>query len=146
MQEPNTDLLSRIIAEHMSEGIVLMDAQGHVVWVNPAFTRISGYGLDDLQGKRLADVLEGLATTQESKGTLAHAIATQTRCTLDVVNYSKAGQAYISEINISPITDNDGSLTHYVAVQRDVSEERTLKQKSIDFNAYQRALDLQAIV
>lgn len=140
------DVFSRLIVEHVCDGIVLTDDKCKIVWINPAFTRMSGYELEDLLGKKPADVLQGPDTSPESTAALGRAIALREPCKVDIVNYSKAGEAYTSEINLSPMFDADGALTHFVAVQRDVTEERALAQESVDFKAYQRALELQAIV
>lgn len=146
MPEPDTGLMAKLIADHVSDGIVLTDAEGKVVWSNPAFTRMSGYDLKDLFGKKPGDVLQGERTSLESKSKLAASIATKTQCQVDIVNYTKDGKDYITEINLSPIFDDNGKLTHFVAIQRVVTSERALAQESIDFKAYQQALDQQAII
>lgn len=146
MQQSENAVIATLIAEHICDGIVLTDAKGEVVWINPAFTRISGYEMSEMVGKRPGDLLQGVDTSAESKAALANAISTRTRRTIDVVNYAKDGRAYTSEINIAPILDSSGTPTHFVAIQRDVTTERSAAQESIDFKAYQRALDQQAIV
>ena len=146
MTAPDTDILSRLIVDHVSDGIILSDARGLVIWVNPAFSKMSGYDLVDLQGKRPADVLLGPETSPDSRSALETAIATRTSCRVDVLNYKKSGGTYLSEVNLSPIHAEDGTLTHFVSVQRDVTQERAHAQDSVDFKAYQRALEMQAIV
>jgi diguanylate cyclase (GGDEF)-like protein/PAS domain S-box-containing protein len=143
---PDDALFAALIAEHVCDGIVLTDAKGEVVWINPAFTRISGYELSEMLGKRPGDLLQGADTSAESKAALAEAIRTRTPLTEDIVNYSKAGVPYISEINISPIFHESGELRFFVAVQRDVTSQRSDAQESTDFKAYQQALNQQAIV
>ena len=117
-----------------------------MIWVNPAFSRMSGYDLPDMLGRRPAEILQGHDTSHESRAELGNAIATRTPCRTDIVNYKKSGARYIAEINLSPIFGPDGTLTHFVAVQRDVTKERAIAQENVDFKAYQRALEMQAIV
>lgn len=145
MSFPDDALLALLIVEHVCDGIVLTNAEGRVVWINSAFSAMSGYDLSDMLGKRPGDLLQGVLTGTDSKAALANAIRQQKSATVDIVNYSKSGQPYISQINIAPIFSN-GTLTHFVAVQRDVTTHRRLAQESIDFKAYQKALDQQAIV
>ncbi|MDE4276803.1 EAL domain-containing protein [Phaeobacter gallaeciensis] len=145
-QEVKSDALSRLIAEHVRDSIILMDALGRVVWVNPAFTELNGYALEDALGKKPSELLCGSATTLESSKALAKATSERSVIQVDVVTYKQSGQTYVAETKRIPIVDHDGELIHLVDIQRDVSEERALKQDSIDFKAYQRALDLQAIV
>ena len=145
-QEVRSDALSRLIAEHVRDSIILMDAVGRVVWVNPAFTELNGYALEDAMGKKPSELLCGSATTLESSKALAKVTSERSVIQVDVVSYKQSGQTYVAEAKRIPIVDHDGELIHLVDIQRDVSEERALKQDSIDFKAYQRALDLQAIV
>ncbi|MEL7463507.1 MAG: EAL domain-containing protein [Pseudomonadota bacterium] len=138
--------MARLIVEHVRDGIVLTDANGFIEWVNPAFTRMSGYELQELVGRRPASVLQGPGTTRESKAVLRRAIDARSPCETDIVNYSKSGEPYISQIRLSPVIAEDGELIYFVAIQRDVTKERHLAQDSVDFQAYQRALEMQAIV
>jgi diguanylate cyclase (GGDEF)-like protein/PAS domain S-box-containing protein len=62
------------------------------------------------------------------------------------VNYHKDGTAYVAEISMGPILDETGTLTHFVAVERDVTAQRQLAEESVDLHAYRRALEQQAIV
>lgn len=139
-------ILARLVVEHVNDGIVVTDAQGFIAWINPAFTKMSGYTLAELKGKRPGEILQGDATSSESREKLAKAIKAKSSCVVDIVNYSKNGVPYTSEINLSPIRDDQGELIYFVAVQRDVTRLRESAQESIDFKAYQRALDQQAIV
>jgi diguanylate cyclase (GGDEF)-like protein/PAS domain S-box-containing protein len=139
-------LLSNLVTDHVSEGIVLTDAYGDVVWVNPAFERLSGYSLEEMRGHRPGDILQGDATTEESRAILSAAIRDRVPCHTDIVNYHKDGTAYVAEISMGPILDETGTLTHFVAVERDVTAQRQLAEESVDLHAYRRALEQQAIV
>jgi diguanylate cyclase (GGDEF)-like protein/PAS domain S-box-containing protein len=137
---------AKLVTDHVSEGIVLTDAHGDVIWVNPAFERLSGYTIEDMRGHRPGDILQGDGTTEASRRVLAEAIRTRTPCTTDIVNYRRDGSSYVSEISLRPIFDEAGAVSHFVAVQRDVSDQRRLAEESVDLHAYRRALDQQAIV
>lgn len=139
-------VFAALVVEHVRDGIVLTDARGLVVWINPAFTRMSGYDLADIRGRRPGDVLQGPLTTPESRTALAGAIRERVARTVEIVNYSRAGHAYIAQIDLAPIFDADGKLSYFVAIQRDVTREHGLAQESTDFKAYRKALDQQAIV
>jgi PAS domain S-box-containing protein len=87
--KPCSELLARIIAEHVCDGIVLTDIEGLIVWVNPAFTTLSEYELDELLGKRPGDVLQAPRRAPESRAAMAAAIARKEFIKVDVVNYTK---------------------------------------------------------
>lgn len=146
MTDVDTGLLAKLITDHVSDGMMLTDANGKVIWINPAFTRISGYDLKDMKGKRPGEILQGERTSSESRKKIAKAIAAKAHCKVDIVNYAKTGDEFISEINLEPVFDQNGELTHFVAIVRDVTSQRRLAQVSIDFMAYKQALDQQAII
>ena len=50
------------MAQKTQNGVIITDAQGCIEWVNEAFTRISGYVLEEMQGKKPGDVLQGPQT------------------------------------------------------------------------------------
>jgi two-component system cell cycle sensor histidine kinase/response regulator CckA len=112
--------------EQAAEAIVMIDPQGCVIYVNPAFERISGYDRSELIGRD-----PGLLATTDGDGedppwtTLSGDQVW--RGTL--VNVRKDGTEYELETVISPIFNAAGGLVCRVAVQRDVSHERALERE-----------------
>jgi PAS domain S-box-containing protein len=101
-----------------------LDAPGpEIVFVNPAFTRMTGYEAAEVLGRspRLMQgprteraVLDRLVADLRAGGTFAG----------ETVNYRKGGEPFRIEWQITPVRDGAGRTTHYVAVQRDVTERR----------------------
>jgi diguanylate cyclase (GGDEF)-like protein/PAS domain S-box-containing protein len=139
-------LFARLVGEHVSDAIILTDASGIVVWINSAFSRLTGYDLNELVGKRPGNILQGKESCLESRKTLASAIYNHTLCCVDIVNYTKSGKQYIAEVNLAPIFDQHQNIEYFIAIQRDVTAQRSPSQESIDLKAYRKALDQQAIV
>jgi diguanylate cyclase (GGDEF)-like protein/PAS domain S-box-containing protein len=109
--------------EAAANAIVITDAEGNIQWANPAFTRLSGYGLDELQGENprlLKSGKEDLAFYQA----LWAAIASGEVWRGEVVNKRKNGTLYHEEKTITPVRDTYGALTHFVAVGIDISERK----------------------
>lgn len=142
----NSKLFAQIAFEHARDSLILTDEKGLVIWINNAFSRMSGYQLDDMLGKKPGDVLQGPLSSAKSKKILSSAVKSGKSCTTDIVNYQKSGKQYLAEIILSPIYNSKNQLKYYVAVQRDVTLQRAQSQESVDFRAYRRALDEQAIV
>jgi PAS domain S-box-containing protein len=91
-----------------------------IVYVNPAFTEMTGYTSDEVVGKSPA-VLQGPDTDAAvlkqlradlSEGRLFHGRA---------VNYRKDGSTFMMEWKIAPIRDDSGGVSHFLAIQRDAS-------------------------
>ncbi|MEM1265907.1 MAG: EAL domain-containing protein [Pseudomonadota bacterium] len=146
MEHPDAILVSKLITDHVADGILLTDPDGLTVWVNPAFSALTGYTIEDLAGQSPWAVLQGVDAAHEDLCPLGMAIERHEACSVDIPSYRKDGTRSLSQINLSPILNDLGELTHFVAVQRDVTEHHAAKEARIDFDAYRRALDLQAIV
>ncbi|ABS01837.1 putative PAS/PAC sensor protein [Kineococcus radiotolerans SRS30216 = ATCC BAA-149] len=90
-----------------------------LVWTNPAFERVTGYGREVLgQNCRF---LQGPGTDREAVARIRRALETGDTVTELLLNYRKDGTAFWNEVVISPVHDADGRLTHFVGVQSDVT-------------------------
>jgi len=106
----------------VSNGIVITDRAGKTTWVNPSFTSMTGYTLQEAQGKEPGDLLRsgrhGVSFYQE----LWDTIQTGSVWNGILVNRRKDGSEYHEAQRISPIIDSAGEITHFVSVREDVSE------------------------
>ena len=112
--------------EQTAESVVITTPDGTITYVNPAFERVSGYTAAEAIGQNprlLQSGVQGPDFYREMWETLgAHRTWAG-----ELVNRRKDGTLYIEEATISPIRDPDGSLTAFVAVQRDVTAIRELE-------------------
>jgi two-component system cell cycle sensor histidine kinase/response regulator CckA len=112
--------------EQAAEAIVMVDPEGCMIYVNPAFERISGYDRWELMGRNPGL----LATTSgDGAGSPWNALGAADVWRGTIVNVRKDGSEYELETVISPICDAAGELVCRVAVQRDVSHERALERE-----------------
>jgi diguanylate cyclase (GGDEF)-like protein/PAS domain S-box-containing protein len=94
-----------------------------IVYVNPAFTRMTGYTADDTIGKT-PPWLKGVASDPESRAKMCDAIANLRSITVDLLDYRNDGSEYLVEISLTPVVDAAETCTHWIAFERDVSETR----------------------
>ncbi len=119
--------LSASVFEHTQEGILITDAERHIIEVNRAFTRLTGYTLDDLRGKTPALLKSGrhdagfydamwksIESTGEWRG--------------EIWNVKKGGEPYPGILNISAVRNPAGGITHYVAVYADITDLKNTQQ------------------
>jgi len=117
-----------------------MDAPGpRIVFANPAFTRMTGYGSDEVIGKS-PRILQGPRTDQAELRRLRAELESGQTFTGGATNYRKDGSEYEQEWTIGPIQDAQGTTTHYVAVQRDVTDRNRAAQALQDSNREQQQL------
>ncbi len=98
-------------------------ADGHkIVFVNKAFTQMTGYTPDEVIGKT-PRLLQGDKTDKAVVDQLAKDLETNSDFHGRTINYRKDGSEFMIEWKVFPITDNEGSVTHHVAVQRDITTQ-----------------------
>jgi len=90
-----------------------------LVWVNPAFERVTGYGKEVLGTN--CRFLQGEATDRAAVARIRDALRAGENITELLLNYRKDGTAFWNEVVISPVRDATGTVTHHVGVQYDVT-------------------------
>ena len=121
------ELLSTAVRQ--SNNLVLIsDRRGIIEYVNPEFTRITGYELDEVTGESV----EILNSGQHEPGEFEEMWAALDRGQAyekEFTNRTKSGEEYLQQTTISPIEAEDGTILAYVAIGRDVTSERLLEQQ-----------------
>ncbi len=111
-----------IAIEQAAEAIVITDPNAHILYVNPAFERITGYSRDEALGQT-PRILKSGRHTQEFYRDLWATISAGHVWRGRFVNRRRDGRLYNEEATISPVLDESGRIVHYVAVKRDVTAE-----------------------
>ncbi len=113
-----------------STGIVISDATkpGHpIAYCNPAFEKITGYQRQEILGKNTR-FLQGIDTDPEVLEIIRKALQNESECQVILKNYRKDGIAFWNALSISPVRDSTGKLTHFIGVQRDITERQKAEQ------------------
>jgi len=124
--EERSRLMSAI--EQASEVIVITDPEGNIQYVNPAFKRVTGYAAQEVKGKNPRILKSGVqdeAFYQNLWQTVTSGKVWKNR----IVNRRKDGSRYTEEASISPVMDQRGVITNYVAVKRDVTSEIEMEKR-----------------
>jgi PAS domain S-box-containing protein len=109
-----------------SNGIVIADARAPdmpIIYVNPAFEQITGYEAAEVVGRNCR-FLQGNEKNQPALDELRAALREGRSCTVVLSNYRKDGTHFWNELNVSPIYDGAGTLTHFVGIQMDITERK----------------------
>ncbi len=117
------------IVDSASSGVLIADASEPdmpIIYVNAAFTQITGYGANEVLGRNARLLHEGM-DNQDVLQTLRDAIRQKTSCTVLLHNRRKNGSLYWNELRIAPVFDNRGQLSHYVGLQHDVTERENAR-------------------
>ena len=118
-------LLTTVI-EQCEESVLITTAQldlpgPQILYVNPAFTRMTGYTFEEVAGET-PRILQGPKTDRSVLNQLRKDCAEGKSSRGEVINYRKDGSEFNVEWNIGPVRDERGKITHFVATLREVSD------------------------
>lgn len=102
----------------------LIDQPGpQILYVNEAFTQMTGYTLQEVLGKS-PRMLQGPKTDREALNQVRAALIAKEPVQVELINYHKNGSEFWVEMSITPVADATGDYTHFVAIQRNITERK----------------------
>jgi PAS domain S-box-containing protein len=108
--------------------VVITDTKGTIEYVNPRFTEITGYTLEEVRGRN-PRLLKSGHTTLEEYQELWGAITAGGTWRGELLNKKKNGELYWVAAAMSPIKNGEGATTHYLAIEEDVTERRSQEER-----------------
>ncbi len=112
--------------QQTADAVVITDVDSRIEYVNPAFERVSGFSREEVLGQN-PRILKSGVHGPSFYAAMWSALTSGQSFTADVTNRRKDGSLFQEEAVISPIRDEAGAITSYVAVKRDVTRERVLE-------------------
>jgi diguanylate cyclase (GGDEF)-like protein/PAS domain S-box-containing protein len=125
------ELFAKAISESR-DGVTIADAQSRsfpLIYANHGFEKLTGLTPDEVIGKNYRVILQGAATKQPEIAVIRTAISRGEGCVVTLRNYHKDGSMFWNEVSISPVHDAAGKLTHFIGVQKDVTDKIQLEQQ-----------------
>lgn len=127
VEEEHWSKLLESVVINTTDGVVITDATesgNFIIYVNDAFVNMSGFSREELIGKS-PDIFHGYNDNQQGLKKIETAIIDKLPCNVELINYKKNGKPYDVSVNICPVTDHTGTVTHWVSIQRDITENRS---------------------
>ena len=118
-----------LVASRTDNAVIITDVRGRVEWVNEGFTRISGYTLDEVRGRKPGSVLQGPGTDPAAVAYVRSQLAKGEGFRVEILNYAKDGRPYWLAVEVQPVRDDGGRLTQFMAIESDITER---KQAELD--------------
>lgn len=124
--------LLRMAVSRLNDVIIITEAEPltypgpRIVFVNEAFERITGYSKEEVIGKS-PRLLQGPDTSPAEMKRIGNALKQWQTVRGELLNYRKNGEAFWFELDIVPLADETGWFTHWVAVERDITQQKELQ-------------------
>jgi len=109
-------------------GIIITDSKGVIEYVNPRFTGITGYMLEDVQGEH-SSMFKWVDASEKSYRELLKTILDGREWRGRFQNRRKSGELYWEETLIAPIKNSEGTITHFIAMKEDISDRVRLEEE-----------------
>ena len=120
-------LLQSSVLTACANSIVITDADGRLEWVNPAFSRLTGYAVEEVIGQNPSMLRSGEHPPEFYAAMWATVRAGKT-WQGEIINRRKDGSHYPEHMTITPVLATDGCILHYVAVKEDITQQRQMER------------------
>ena len=127
-EEQRLKLLETVIT-HTKDSVIITEADlnngkiPNIVYVNPAFSENSGYNSNEIIGKS-PEIFQGPNSDNQEYEKLINAIKNKEECQVETLIYKKNKKEYWVNFSMLPVYNSDGELSHWVSIQRDVTEDK----------------------
>ena len=133
-------LLGTAISTAMNS-VMITDETGRIIWINEAFTNLTGYTLKDVQGKK-PDILSSGLHPRSFYKDLWDTILSGKFWRGEIVNKNKNGSLVVCNEMITPILSQDGKITHFVVINDDITAQKDAEGRILHLSNYDQLTNL----
>lgn len=120
-------LLANALAS-VQEGVIITGADQRVVYINEAFHTLTGYDFEQMRGHN-CNILQGPQTNPDTVARIREALGQGREFIGEILNYRRDGKRFWNLLTINPLRDEHGQISHFVGVQRDITDLRDLNER-----------------
>ena len=118
-----------LVAETTHNGVIITDKKGYIEWINEGFSKLTGYSLSEMIGKKPGELLQGPDTDTETITRISEALSRGESIREEILNYGKDGGSYWIELDIQPVFNESGEIEKYIAIQNDITQRKIATQE-----------------
>lgn len=130
-----------LVASQSTNGVVITDVEGRLEWINEGFTKVTGWTLEEVKGKKPGEFLQGELTDPDTVQLMQESLSLKKGFDVEILNYHKSGHPYWIQIICNPLIDNNGTITGYMAIESDISIRKQYEEQLI--TARNQAIEAQ---
>jgi len=134
-EEHQRKLLESVIT-HTNDAVLITEAEPfdepgpRIIYVNEAFTKMTGYTAEEVLGKT-PRILQGPNSDKEELSKLGGALRNWESYEIATINYKKSGEEFWVHFTVTPVADETGWYTHWIAIERDITEQKNAELEKI---------------
>jgi len=119
-----------LVAHKTTNSVMITDAGGNITWVNEGYTRVSGYSLEEVRGKKIGYSLSGTGFDEGNQQKILEALQNRLPFKQEVVSQTKSGGSIWLEVDCHPLQDEHGNHLGFMAIENDITQrKKTLRQQ-----------------
>ncbi len=123
MADKQLKLLGKVVAQ-INEAVIISDNSGCILWANEGFTKITGYSLEEIIGKKGDSFLLGPLSQKTSLNNIKLNMFRGESVVEEMVHYRKDGNPYWAMISVKPIYNDASEITNYIAIETDITNRK----------------------
>ncbi len=121
-----------IVTNNTDNSVLITSKEGYIEYVNPGFSKLTGYKSIDVLGKKPEDVLYGVETNSETVERIEKKLKQNDPFYEEILNYTKTGFPYWISLSVNPVFNDDKTIDKYVHMQTNITDT---KSRAIDFSS-----------
>lgn len=127
-ERENLLILQSTALEEAANGIAIIDTDETIIWVNKAFTKITGYSKEEILNQNISiNVLKSDKQSEEYYKNLEKTITNGNVWRSEFLNKRKDNSYYTEELTITPIKNQNGEIKNYIAIIQDISQQKVVQ-------------------
>lgn len=127
------------VIDRINNLAIITDPIGRIIWVNIAFTRHTGYELEEIKGKGTY-FLHGPRTDLSTQDEIMVSLKKHEYKSFEILNYTKTGVEYWVDMSFSPIYDESNQIIRYISIQNIITERKVIDEKIREQNKVLRRI------
>ncbi|MGM0986208.1 MAG: PAS domain S-box protein [Pseudomonadota bacterium] len=129
-QRREFEILS-LVANETDNSVIITNPAGEIEYVNQGFTKLTGWTLAEVEGRKPGHFLQGEETDPAARERIREMIARREPFYQEILNYAKSGDRYWVSLSINPVHNERGELERFISIQANVTDT---KQQALSFS------------
>ena len=118
-----------LVAHNTTNSVMITDEDENITWVNEGFTRITGYTLEEIRGKKIGYSLEGPEMDVANQQRIRHALDNKLPFNEEFISYQKNGTSIWLRVDCQPLFDEKGKHLGFMAIETDITRRKTAQKQ-----------------